>query len=125
MTDDGVSLTSAAHPKGKKVRGRGISKDAVETVEIDLPVYASAGETVTCENGHPICTFVSNVCVGAIFRASDLGHWRQEEPKVGQRPIPRCAACGARFALAGNIFHIGDFWRDPHGLIAKYGMPED
>ena len=104
---DGVALTSMAHPNGA------------------FRTYALAGEIVTCENGHPICEFTDHVCVGESFRSRDLTNWRQEEPKVGQVPIPRCAVCGARFVLGGNVFHIGDSWRDPDGLIAKYGMPKD
>ena len=123
---DGVSLKSASHPKGKKVRMRGISKDAIETVEIDLPIYAKAGEFVTCENGHPICEFLVDVVSGATQDLPrQLGNWHQEEPKVGQAPIPRCAVCGARFAIPVGIFHIGATWRDPHGIIAKHGMPKE
>ena len=123
---DGVSLTSAAHPKGKKVRRRAISRDVIERVEIDLPVYAKAGEVVTCENGHPICEFVVDVISGATQNLpKQLGNWRQKVPTVGQMPIPRCAVCGARFAIAGGIFHIGSEWRDPYGMIAKHGMPKD
>ena len=121
---DGVSLTSAIHPKGKKVRRHVFSKDAIETVEIDLPVYAKAGEVVTCENGHVICQFVETVCRGATQNLpKQLGHWRQKEPKVGG-PIPVCAKCGAWFYLSPGLFHIGKSWRDPSRLIAKYGMPK-
>jgi hypothetical protein len=87
--------------------------------------YAAAGETVTCTNGHPICEFAKDAMSGETFSSSYLTNWRQKEPKVGQTPIPRCAVCGAPFYIAGNIFHIGTSWRDPHGLIARYGLPAD
>ena len=106
-TGDGIALKSMAHPGDP------------------FKIYAYQGETVTCVNGHTICKFAEHVCVGDIFRPTDLTDWEQEEPKVGQIPLPRCNVCGGRFYLGGNIFHIGKEWRDPKGLIAKYGMPKD
>ena len=99
---DGVALNSISHP------------------------YAVDGETVTCEMLHPICDFVKTVWCGEIQNLPvTLGNWRQPEPMVGQRPMPRCAVCGGRFAISGGIFHIGDRWRDPEGLICRYGIPEN
>lgn len=100
---DGVALTSMAHP---------------------WPEYAKAGEVVTCVNGHTICEFACDATTGEMFRREHLTNWQQDEPQIGG-PIPRCACCGGRFYLGGNIFHIGDSWRDPNGIIAKYGMPRE
>jgi hypothetical protein len=74
-------------------------------------VYAFAGETVTCENGHPICDFVETVELGQEQKvASQLGNWRQPSPEIGQIPIPGCNKCGAAFSN-GMVYHIGSEWR--------------
>lgn len=95
-TRDGVALRSTFHP---------------------WPIYANAGETVTCENGHPICDFVQETRTGETQDLENqLGNWRQAAPRRGDHPIPGCAICGAPF-YNGLIFHIGDKWRDPYGLV--------
>jgi len=79
----------------------------------DLPVYACKGETVTCENGHPICDFVETVHCGQNQDVRmQLGNWRQDEPQLGALPIPGCAVCGAAFTT-GTHYHVGTEWRDP------------
>jgi hypothetical protein len=89
---DGITLTSRSHP------------------------YAVVGETVTCENGHPICDFMETVDVGQMQDLPrQLGNWRQETPTVGQFPIPGCAICGKPFTT-GISFHIGKYWRGHRGL---------
>ena len=86
-----------------------------------LFVYAWSGETVTCENGHPICDFARTVLLGDIQNPSeDFCNWRQEEPTVGQLPLPRCAVCGGEFVKGGMVYHVGKFWRDPYGYIEAY-----
>ena len=114
---DGVALMSASHPPLAWWRRifvrRGLRSQSSETLELDLPVYAHAGETVTCENDHPICDFVETVHAGQMQRLeTQLGNWRQVKPTIGQIPIPGCAICGKPFT-DGTIFHIGDAWRDP------------
>ena len=74
-------------------------------------VYAAAGATVTCANGHPICEFAETVYLGDFQDLPrQLGNWRQAEPVVGQCPIPGCARCGAAFT-DGTRWHFADGWR--------------
>ena len=85
--------------------------------------YATEGEAITCENGHFICDFVKTVYEGDIQNVDEqLGNWQQTKPKLGTFPLPRCEVCGARWTL-GVIYHVEGGWRDPHGMIEKYGIP--
>ena len=78
-------------------------------------VYANKGDVVTCENGHPICEFTMDVYSGEPQRLPEqLGSWRQEEPHIGQVPVPVCEKCGAMFTN-GIAFHFQDGWRGPDG----------
>ena len=96
INGDGVALTSMAHPE-----------------PTHLNVYAYKGETITCENGHPICDFARTVKIGEIQNGTDdLTDWRQPIPVVGTFPVPGCAICGARWS-DGVVFHVGNSWRDP------------
>jgi hypothetical protein len=82
-------------------------------------VYAHAGETVTCENGHPICEFVETVYLGQSQDLErQLGKWRQKAPKTGSGLPQRCVQCDARWAEYVGVFHFKDGWRDPHRYIA-------
>jgi hypothetical protein len=116
-SDDGVALTSIANPGRPWLEWRPentiqIHDDALETVEIDLPVYAHAGEVVTCENGHEICTFKETVMVGQIQELDrQIGDFRQERPKVGDMLPLYCTICGARWAGAWGTFHFKGGWR--------------
>lgn len=65
-------------------------------------LYAKAGEVITCESGHEICTIGRNIYKGATQIMEDLINWRQQEPKIGCN-IPVCAICGADFYVS-NIF---------------------
>ncbi len=71
--------------------------------------YAKAGDVVTCENGHAICSFVRDVDVGEAFDAAAVDGWTQPEPKIGDIVSP-CAKCGARW-FKGVYFHFEDGWR--------------
>jgi hypothetical protein len=87
---------------------------------IDDPlIYACADETITCENGHPICDFIETVYVGQHQDVErQLGNWRgnvvvgdaQFPPPVGTLPIPVCKLCGERFTT-GGCYHFADGWR--------------
>jgi hypothetical protein len=118
--DDGVALTSTAHPPWHPsefstddmvVKGYELRPD-LETVEIDLSVYAHAGDVVTCENGHEICTFKETVLVGQRQDLpKHLGDFRQESPEIGD-PLPAlCVICGAPFVHSPGLFHFADGWR--------------
>lgn len=77
---------------------------------VDREVYALAGEEVTCENGHVICEFKTTVYRDAAQDLpTQLHHWRQREPKVGD-PMPFCMKCGARW-YDGASFHFRGGWR--------------
>jgi hypothetical protein len=95
--------------------------EAAPRVVVKTP-YATEGEAITCENGHYICDFVQTVYEGDIQNVEEqLGNWQQTKPKLGVIPLPCCEKCGAQWTL-GVIYHIEGGWRDPHGLIEKYGM---
>jgi hypothetical protein len=102
--------------------GWGTRKNPKFIKPVEIPVYAYKGERVTCENGHVVCEFVETVFRGG-SQALDvqLGYWRQKKPVIGQMELPRCEICGAKWYY-GGIFHTMAGWRDPYGLIEKYGM---
>ena len=113
--NDGVALTCGAHPIGEPCEVE-LNDAALTTVEMDFPIYAHAGETVTCENGHPICDFARDVYRGMMQDPPrDFTNWRQVVPVVGERLIPMCAVCGASFTN-GLVYHVGDAWRDPYNI---------
>jgi hypothetical protein len=96
-----------------------------QLISFGIP-YAREGEVVTCENGHPVCEFVQTVFMGDMQDLENqLGFWHQPKPEVGQLEIPRCAKCNGRFYISGGIMHLKDGWRDPYGMIEKYGFPEE
>jgi hypothetical protein len=72
-------------------------------------IFASLGDIVTCENGHPICAFAETVMIGQMqdVRRHFVG-WTQEEPEAGSYPV--CAKCEALFTDSGH-FHFEDGWR--------------
>lgn len=73
--------------------------------------YARAGDIIVCEKGHEICTFIELVWYGDDQRpASQIGHWRQRKPEIGEFPIPGCAVCGAPFTT-GMHYHFKKGWR--------------
>lgn len=71
-------------------------------------VYAKAGEIVTCENGHPICTIGRDIVIGEPWDPTALVDWQQPEPTIGT--FPKCAICGEDFYLSGAL-HFEDGWR--------------
>jgi hypothetical protein len=112
LANDGVALVAAKHPAGSGTTYTDISEASLETFEINLPVYAYAGETVTCEYGHPICDFAETVHWGQTCNLpKHLTNWRQKEPIVGQFPLPICDQCGSQFVGNSNVFHFKEGWR--------------
>lgn len=78
-------------------------------------VYAYRGETVTCENNHPICEFAETVHYGD---SQDLRHqlvnWRQPAPEIGALLPVLCTGCNAPFGQIGETgceFHFASGWR--------------
>ena len=72
-------------------------------------IYADKGETVTCENGHPICEFLDSVATGQPFSSLHMGNWQQPEPKLGTI-AQACGICGARW-FKGPYLHFPNGWR--------------
>ena len=101
-----------ASPEKKPLKPRSMSyKNWPKAEAGKRPVFASAGETVTCENGHPICEFVETVHYGQMQNLpAQLGNWRQEPPKLGSFDI-KCEKCGAKFAAGNGHFHFANGWR--------------
>ena len=74
------------------------------------PIYARAGEAVTCENGHTICTFSRDAGCGEAFRQENfLCGWTQPEPRAGVVNVG-CRLCGAPF-YRGLALHFADGYR--------------
>ena len=93
----------------------GLFTEAVTAAVEASPIYAEAGETVTCENGHPICEFMRTVRYGEMQNVEiNLGNWKQTSPSAGTYPIPVCAKCGSPFT-DGSRYHVGLFWRERRG----------
>ena len=94
---------------------------AKETENSIREPYAKIGDKVVCENGHIVCEFIKTVYVGDLQDVrNQLGYWRQDAPLIGTI-YPRCSICGAKFYMHG-IFNFKDGWRDPRGLLARYGL---
>jgi hypothetical protein len=75
-------------------------------------VFAYAGDVVTCESGHPICTFAETVKFGQQQDVKrQLTAWTQEEPEPGLFLVPVCAQCEARFVDGNGHFHFPGGWR--------------
>lgn len=117
---DGVALYSAAHPIGPPLPEADIDPESLTWAELEFPVYAQAGETITCEQGHPICSVVETVYVGQIQDLDrQFGDWRQKPPPKGSMLPVRCMSCGARWCETAGIFHFKDGWRNPNGLLIR------
>jgi hypothetical protein len=81
-------------------------------------VIAAAGETVTCENGHRICTVVDDIKPdNGVVSAYQFKDWVSlPAPRPGHAVRP-CPACGAPFIKGngdgGHALHIkGRGWRN-------------
>lgn len=86
---------------------------------VSKKIYASAGETITCENGHPICDFRETVYAGDMQNPTEqFWNWRQTKPKLGVIQLPRCEVCNGMWTM-GVIYHVGDSWRDPHNYMGR------
>lgn len=114
---DGVSLTSAAHPRTFTVTGWDeLGNDKIETIEIEFPVYARQGEAVVCEepgHHHLVGFFNEDLSIGDMNWGSKFTvAGGQVQPKDGDMPPLRCL-CGARYADESWRFHfLHEGWRD-------------
>jgi len=74
--------------------------------------YAKAGEQVTCENGHPICTIATDIYQGQMFDPASLRDWVQKTPIIGTSfDMLACVHCGAAWVRSNYIMHFADGWR--------------
>jgi len=96
---------------GLRIKGSGVNSGDVVALKSTEHPYAVAGETVTCESGHPICDFVETVNYGQMQDVKrQLGNWRQPEAKIGEFPIRGCAVCGKPWTT-GSTYHFKFGWR--------------
>ena len=77
-------------------------------------IIAKAGEQVTCENGHPICTVAEPIVSHSIVRPGQFKDWTWDyDPKSHEQVAP-CQICGKQFmgTVGGvSMLHVGDQWR--------------
>lgn len=62
-----------------------------------MGVFAKAGEVVTCENGHPICTVARDIHTKDTMTAGQFKDWKIDIDTRPGAAIPFCPTCGAPF----------------------------
>ncbi|MDQ2083199.1 hypothetical protein RA307_23695 [Xanthobacteraceae bacterium Astr-EGSB] len=98
-------------------RSRGLTIGQRTFFDHHPDVYATRGETITCEDGHPICDMAVTAHVGdTLFLTASFMRWRQPAPYFDDEPIPHCWQCGCDWHCAGFL-HFGDRWRIPRGAF--------
>lgn len=87
--------------------------DAPEA-QVTQSIYASAGEHLTCPNGHVIGTFNQDIASEDPMRAADIDWSGRNSSKPGHVVAP-CAECGEHYLRVkdsgGTQAHIGEAWR--------------
>lgn len=77
-------------------------------------MIAKAGETVTCESGHPICDAAEDIFQDTVASVRQFTNWRIAPPQDGTT-IESCPECGARYIRVGPDLglqlHIAGGWR--------------
>jgi hypothetical protein len=58
-------------------------------------LLARAGEKVTCENNHPICTVAADLRQGEIVRRASFKDWTWDYEPVSGQSTPNCPVCGS------------------------------
>ena len=90
-----------------------------------MNIIARAGEKVTCENGHEICTFAEDFNRDSVFGVRLFTDWKIERPEPSS-PIENCPTCGAqyvRFTDRGPQINIAGEWRPkPVNGVAHQGV---
>lgn len=71
---------------------------------------AKAGEKVTCENGHHICTVGRDVEAGGVQKPEDFVDWKHPEPELAATFPIKCTVCGAPW-ITPEAICIGGEWR--------------
>jgi hypothetical protein len=90
------------------------SKD--EHARVERTLYASAGELVTCLNGHEICELAKDIFVADLISVNQFKNWRHQPQPQPRDPITPCMSCGAPYvtsttAYGGTKLHIDGEWR--------------
>jgi len=90
------------------------SKD--ERARVERTLYASAGEIVTCLNGHEICELAKDIFVADLISVSQFKNWRHQPQPQPHDPITPCMVCRAPYvnsttAYGGTQLHIDGEWR--------------
>lgn len=75
--------------------------------------FAVKGETVVCENGHPIMDAARDLYKGVEQDApNDWTNWRQPEPPRGAKAADiKCTVCGAPWFSNPSRFHFKGGYR--------------
>lgn len=76
--------------------------------------FAEAGEIVTCENGHEICTVLADLHRGQKVQAEMFGDWQEGQIKGEAGNAIATCHCGALFVKqqgTGFALHFPDGWR--------------
>ena len=87
-----------------------------ELARVERTLYASAGEIVTCLNGHEICTVAKDIFIFDLISASQFENWRNQKAPVPHDTIEPCTTCGApyissKMPYGGMRLHIDGEWR--------------
>ena len=90
------------------------SKDELARAEQTL--YASAGEIVTCLNGHEICELAKDIFVADLISVEQFKNWRHQPEPQPRDPITPCMSCGAPYVTSASVYagtrlHINGVWR--------------
>jgi len=87
-----------------------------EPVSQQMPLYAKAGETVTCTKGHEICDLSRDIRVGDPIQTGQFTNWRNQKPPEPHSDIMPCPTCGEPY-IKGPFamqLHINGEWRTTH-----------
>lgn len=87
-----------------------------ERARVEPTLYASAGEVVTCTNGHEICEIAKSIFVADLISVNQFINWRHQPQPQPRDPITPCMTCGAPYiqsdsGMAAMRLHINGEWR--------------
>lgn len=73
---------------------------------------ATAGELLTCENGHVIAEVARDLMPFEMISPGDFTHWRMGKPTSDEVAPCMCGALYINVKSFGGVYpHIGDEWR--------------
>jgi hypothetical protein len=87
-----------------------------ERARVEPTLYASAGEIVTCLNGHEICEIAKDIFVAEMISVAQFKNWRHQPQPQPHDEITPCMSCGAPYvnsttSYGGTRLHIDGKWR--------------